>query len=45
MPYQVIVGEKNLAQGKVEIKVRRTGERIFVERERLLEYGRSKVGD
>ncbi len=45
MPYQVIVGEKNLAQGKVEIKVRKTGERIFVERERLLEYERSKVGD
>ncbi len=31
MPLQVIVGEKNLANGKIEIKVRKTGERILVE--------------
>ena len=31
MPFQVIVGEKNLANGKIEIKERRTGERILVE--------------
>ena len=31
MPYQVIVGEKNLANGKIEIKVRKSGERILVE--------------
>ena len=31
MPYQVIVGEKNLANGKLEIKERRTGDRILVE--------------
>lgn len=30
MPYQVIVGEKNLANGNVEIKVRKSGERILV---------------
>lgn len=30
MPYQVIVGEKNLLNAKIEIKVRATGERIFV---------------
>ncbi len=30
MPYQVIVGEKNLANNKVEIKVRATGERVLV---------------
>lgn len=30
MPYQVIVGEKNLANGKVEIKIRKSGERILV---------------
>jgi prolyl-tRNA synthetase len=30
MPYQVIVGEKNLANNKVEIKVRATGERILL---------------
>jgi len=31
MPYQVIIGEKNLANGKIEIKERRTGDRLFVE--------------
>jgi prolyl-tRNA synthetase len=31
MPYQVIVGEKYLADGKIEIKERKTGKRIFVE--------------
>jgi prolyl-tRNA synthetase len=30
MPFQVIVGEKNLAQGKIEIKERRTGTRTLV---------------
>ncbi len=31
MPLQVIVGEKNLSQGKIEIKERRTGARTLVE--------------
>jgi prolyl-tRNA synthetase len=31
MPYQVIVGEKNVVNGKVEIKDRRTGKRDIVE--------------
>ncbi len=31
MPLQVIVGEKNLVNAKVELKIRRTGERILVE--------------
>jgi prolyl-tRNA synthetase len=30
MPLQLIVGEKNLSNGKVEIKIRKTGERILV---------------
>jgi prolyl-tRNA synthetase len=37
MPFQVIVGERNLAQGKIEIKDRRTGDRILVEVEEVLE--------
>jgi prolyl-tRNA synthetase len=32
MPYQVIVGEKNLAAGKIEIKTRKSGERTLVDR-------------
>jgi len=45
MPVQVIVGEKNLAQGKIEIKVRRTGERSYVEKEKLLEHLKSLLDD
>jgi prolyl-tRNA synthetase len=37
MPYQVIVGEKNLAQGKIEIKERATGQRTLVDRDKFLE--------
>ncbi|HXF99298.1 MAG TPA: proline--tRNA ligase [Bacteroidota bacterium] len=36
MPYQLIVGEKNLASGKVEIKNRRTGERSLVDADGVL---------
>ena len=36
MPVQVIVGEKNLAQGKIEIKLRKSGERKLVDRGSLL---------
>ena len=37
MPVQVIVGEKNLKDGKVELKNRRTGEKKIVELHRLLD--------
>jgi len=36
MPYQVIVGEQNLAKGKVEIKVRKTGKRELVDRNKII---------
>lgn len=36
MPYQVIIGEKNLANGNIEVKTRRSGERTLVRREDLL---------
>jgi prolyl-tRNA synthetase len=36
MPYQVIVGEKNLAAGKIEIKDRKTGTRTLVPKEELV---------
>ncbi|HOV98979.1 MAG TPA: proline--tRNA ligase [Bacteroidota bacterium] len=36
MPVQVIVGEKGLKQGQVEIKNRRTGERISVSKNEVL---------
>jgi prolyl-tRNA synthetase len=37
MPFQVIVGERNLGNGKIEIKERRSGERILVDLESVLE--------
>jgi prolyl-tRNA synthetase len=36
MPFQVIVGEKNLSQGKIEIKTRKTGARKLVEHDQLV---------
>jgi prolyl-tRNA synthetase len=37
MPFQVIVGEKNLANGKIEIKERKTGERTLVDAVGIIE--------
>jgi len=37
MPYQVIVGEKNLAAGKIELKERKTGTRSLIPREDLMD--------
>ncbi len=37
MPIQVIIGEKNLKEGKCEIKNRRTGEKKVVELEKLID--------
>jgi histidyl-tRNA synthetase len=31
----VIVGEKNLVNGKIEVKIRKTGERLLVDRSDL----------
>jgi prolyl-tRNA synthetase len=37
MPYQVIVGEKNLANGNIEIKERKTGKRTIVPKADLVQ--------
>ncbi len=37
MPVQVIVGDKKLKENKVEVKIRRTGERFDVELSDLVE--------
>jgi prolyl-tRNA synthetase len=44
MPLQLIVGEKNLAAGKLEIKVRKSGERTLVERGQLADTIRTLLG-
>ena len=36
MPVQVIIGEKKLKEGKVEVKLRKTGERFDVEFSELI---------
>lgn len=37
IPVQLIIGEKNLKEGNVEIKVRKTGERMIVKKEDAVE--------
>jgi len=44
MPLQVIVGEKNLAAGKIELKVRKGNERILVERAELVKKAGELLG-
>lgn len=44
MPYQVIVGEKNLAQGKIEIKERRSGARTLVPAADFLAEVKKRIG-
>jgi prolyl-tRNA synthetase len=44
MPIQVIVGEKKLAENKVEIKIRRTGERLEANLEGLVDTLKELLG-
>ncbi len=37
IPLQVVIGEKNLKEGLVEIKIRKTEERVLVEKNKLVE--------
>ena len=45
MPLQVIAGEKNLKENKVEIKVRKTGERFTVELSELISKVKELLAD
>jgi prolyl-tRNA synthetase len=38
IPYQVVVGEKNLHEGFVEVKNRRSGEKSKIEVEKIINY-------
>ncbi len=38
IPHQIVIGEKNLEQGLVEYKNRRTGEKQLIEKEKLVEF-------
>ncbi|NCS80335.1 MAG: proline--tRNA ligase [Ignavibacteria bacterium CG1_02_37_35] len=41
MPVQVIIGERKLKEGKVEVKIRKTGERFDIEIEKLNDFVKS----
>jgi prolyl-tRNA synthetase len=43
MPYQVIIGEKNLTNGKIEVKDRKTGGRTLVAKEEILAYLQGQI--
>jgi prolyl-tRNA synthetase len=43
MPVQVIVGDKKLKENKVEVKIRRTGERFDVELKNLTSNLKEKI--
>ncbi len=45
MPVQIIVGDKNLANGKVEIKIRKSGERILAEAGDVMKTVKSLLDD
>lgn len=38
VPHMIVVGEKNLANGEIEYKNRKTGEKIMIGREQLLDF-------
>ncbi|MFN3270068.1 MAG: His/Gly/Thr/Pro-type tRNA ligase C-terminal domain-containing protein, partial [Candidatus Kapaibacteriota bacterium] len=43
IPYQIIVSERNLREGLVEIKNRRNGERKKIEIENIVEYFKENI--
>ncbi|MEO8167374.1 MAG: proline--tRNA ligase [bacterium] len=45
MPVQIIVGDKNLANGKLEIKIRKSGERILAEAGDVMKTVKSLLDD
>lgn len=45
IPYQVIIGERNLKDGLVEFKERKTGEVLKIKTEEVLDFVRKLVGE
>ena len=38
IPHQIVIGEKNLEQGLIEYKNRRTGEKQLIEKDKLATF-------
>jgi prolyl-tRNA synthetase len=43
IPIQIIIGEKNIKKGLVEVKIRRTNQRELIPREEILNYLKDKI--
>ena len=43
VPHMVVIGEKNLANGEIEYKNRRTGEKQMIAKDQLLDFLKSQV--
>lgn len=44
VPHMIVIGEKNLANGEIEYKNRRTGEKTMVAKDQLIEFIRNQLG-
>ena len=45
IPHMVVIGEKNLDNGEIEYKNRRTGERRMISKDKLLSVLNEKLGN
>lgn len=43
VPHMVVIGEKNLANGEIEYKNRRTGEKQMIAKEQLLDFLKGQI--
>ena len=44
VPYMIVIGEKNLENGEIEYKNRRTGEKEMIGKDQLLNFLKEKLG-
>jgi len=42
LPIQIVVGQKNLKEGNIEIKIRRTGEKKIIKIEHTVDFLKGK---
>ncbi len=43
VPHMLVIGEKNLANGEIEYKNRRTGEKQMIAKEQLLAFLQAQI--
>lgn len=42
-PFQIVIGKKSLSEGKIEFTARATGEKILVDKDKIIEYATNEV--